>query len=86
MGLGGLGGVVPYTPWKINMEPENRPLEKVKLIFQINIFRFYVNISGVYFPEISHGKKQLLLVSIESWLVHKDHSNGLLKSPDNWVV
>ena len=33
------------TPLKINMEPENTPLER-KIIFQIIIFRFYVNLWG----------------------------------------
>ena len=34
------------TPRKINMEPENTPLEIRKIIFQTLIFRFYVNLPG----------------------------------------
>ena len=33
----------------------------------------------------SHEKKTALL-SIESWLFNGDPYNGLLQSPDNWVV
>ena len=29
------------TAWKINMEPENTPLEKEEIIFQNIVFRFY---------------------------------------------
>ena len=35
----------PIHPWKINMEPENTPLEK-EIIFQTIIFRFYVDLRG----------------------------------------
>ncbi len=34
---------------------------------------------------MSHEKKTALL-SIESWLFHRDPYNGLLKSPYNWAV
>ena len=36
----------PHTLRKINMEPENIPLEFRKIIFQTIIFRFYVNLRG----------------------------------------
>ena len=35
------------TPRQINMESEKTPLKR-KIIFQIIIFRFYVNLRGVY--------------------------------------
>ena len=37
---------VSFTPPKINMEPENTPLEVRNIIFQTIIFRFYVNLRG----------------------------------------
>ena len=33
------------TPWKINMEPENQPLER-KFLLDIIIFRFHVKLWG----------------------------------------
>jgi len=36
------------TPWKINMEPKDHPIEKGKNIFQTIIFRFHVYLPGCY--------------------------------------
>ena len=33
------------TPWKINMEPTNHPLER-KMIFQTSMIMFHVNLLG----------------------------------------
>ena len=33
------------TPWKINMEPKNHPIEIRKIIFQTIIFRFRMGVS-----------------------------------------
>ena len=40
-----------YTPRKINMEPENTPLEKEHHLNQTIIFRFYVNLLRWILPE-----------------------------------
>ena len=40
--------LVPFTPWKINMEPKNHPIER-KIIFHTIIFRFHVNLPGCMF-------------------------------------
>ena len=48
-GCGRLGCV----PWKINMEPENKPSEKERIIFQASLFRDYVKLWGcieMFFP------------------------------------
>ena len=34
---------IGITPWKINMEPKNHPIEK-EIIFQTILFSFYVNL------------------------------------------
>ena len=41
----------PFRPRKINMEPQNTPLEEERIIFQTIIFRFYVSLRGVYRTE-----------------------------------
>ena len=55
-----------HTPRKINMEPENMPLEKENNLpnFQTIIFRFYVyvNLRGVYI--LFH--RMMLLLSVET--------------------
>ena len=33
-----------HTPWKMNMEPENTPVEKENHLNQTSIFRFYVTL------------------------------------------
>ena len=44
----------PYSPWKINMDPTNHPLEKEYHLNQTSIFGFKMLIfQGVHLPKFS---------------------------------